>query len=42
MINLENLEKYYNQKKPNEIHVLDDISYEFPERGMCAIFGPSG
>ena len=42
MIRIRNLDKYYNRQKPNEIHVLDDLTYEFPESGMCAIFGPSG
>ena len=42
MIKIQKLDKYYNRQKPNELHVLDDLTYEFPERGMCAIFGPSG
>ena len=42
MIRIQKLDKYYNRQKPNELHVLDDLTYEFPERGMCAIFGPSG
>ncbi|MBO4652590.1 MAG: ABC transporter ATP-binding protein/permease [Lachnospiraceae bacterium] len=42
MIRIQKLDKYYNRQKQNELHVLDDLTYEFPERGMCAIFGPSG
>ena len=42
MIRIQKLDKYYNRQKPNELHVLDDLTYEFPESGMCAIFGPSG
>jgi ABC-type antimicrobial peptide transport system, ATPase component len=42
MIRIQNIDKYYNRQKPNEIHVLNDVTYEFPESGMCAIFGLSG
>ncbi|MBQ6661043.1 MAG: ABC transporter ATP-binding protein/permease [Lachnospiraceae bacterium] len=42
MIRLSKLNKYYNRGKETEIHVLDDISLELPERGMCAVFGQSG
>jgi len=42
MISLQGLHKYFNKGKQNEIHVIDDVTLEFPEHGMCAIFGPSG
>lgn len=42
MIKLENVNKYYNKKKSNEIHVLNNISLELPSKGMVAIFGKSG
>lgn len=42
MIKIEKLNKYYNKGKPNEIHVINDISLELPESGMVAIFGKSG
>ena len=42
MISLRGLQKYFNKGKQNEIHVINDITLEFPESGMCAIFGPSG
>jgi len=42
MIELNGLQKYYNKDKQNEIHVINDISLNLPESGMCAIFGPSG
>lgn len=42
MIKLENVNKYYNKGRQNEIHVIDDISMELPEKGIVAIFGKSG
>ena len=42
MIELLGLQKYYNKGKQNEIHVINDVSLNVPESGMCAIFGPSG
>lgn len=42
MIGIRSLDKYFNKGKQNEIHVINDISLELPERGMVAIFGQSG
>ncbi len=42
MIRIQNLHKYFNKGRPNEIHVIDGIDLELPERGMTAIFGKSG
>lgn len=42
MIKIQNAEKYYNRGKSNELHVLNNISLELPEKGMIAIFGRSG
>ena len=42
MIRIQGLHKYFNKGKQNEIHVINDISLELPERGMTAIFGKSG
>lgn len=42
MIKIDQLNKYFNKGKQNEIHVLNNISLELPERGMIAIFGRSG
>jgi len=42
MIKINSLHKYFNRGKGNEIHVLNDITMELPERGMVAIFGRSG
>ena len=42
MIRIQGLHKFYNKGRQNEIHVINDISLELPERGMVAIFGKSG
>ena len=42
MIRIQNLHKYFNKGRPNEIHVINGIDLELPERGMTAIFGKSG
>ena len=42
MIKINQVNKYYNKNKSNEIHVLNDISLELPDTGMVAIFGRSG
>lgn len=42
MIKFNNLNKYYNKGKKNEIHVLKNISYEFPDKGLITFLGESG
>ncbi len=42
MIRLQHVHKYFNRKKPNEIHVINDTSLELPENGIVALLGPSG
>ncbi|MBQ9112184.1 MAG: ABC transporter ATP-binding protein/permease [Clostridia bacterium] len=42
MIGIRSLNKYFNKGKQNEIHVINDVSLELPDRGMVAIFGKSG
>ncbi len=42
MIKIEKLNKLYNKKSSNKLHVLKDISLELPDKGMIAIFGRSG
>ena len=37
-----NVNKYFNKGKSNELHVLNDISVDFPETGLVAIMGQSG
>ena len=42
MIKLNHLDKFFNKNKSNEIHVINDISIDFPDHGMIALFGRSG
>ncbi len=42
MIKISNLNKYYNKGKKNEIHVLKNITYEFPSTGLVTFLGESG
>ena len=42
MISIKGLNKFYNKGRQNEIHVLNDINLELPDRGMVAIYGKSG
>lgn len=42
MIKAQGLNKYFNKGRQNEIHVINNINIEIPERGLVAIFGQSG
>ena len=42
MIRLNNVNKYYNRKKSNEIHVIGDTSLVLEEKGLVTFLGPSG
>jgi len=42
MIKLENINKFFNKGRSNQIHVLKDINLEFPETGLVVIHGVSG
>lgn len=42
MIKLNNLQKYFNKNKKNQIHVLNNISLELPDKGLVVLLGPSG
>ena len=42
MIRLENVNKYFNFHKKNEIHVINNTSLELPDKGLVALLGPSG
>jgi ABC-type lipoprotein export system ATPase subunit len=42
MIKLKGLQKYYNRKKTNEIHVINDITLDLPDTGLVVLLGPSG
>ena len=42
MITLDHVNKYFNKGKKNEIHVINDTTLSFPEKGLVALLGPSG
>jgi len=42
MLKIKNLNKYFNKHKPNEIHVINNTTLEFPDAGLIAILGESG
>ena len=42
MIRIENLNKYYNKGRKNQIHVINDTNIELPDKGLVALLGPSG
>lgn len=42
MIKVINADKYYNRGKKNQIHVIDNTTLEFEDKGMVAILGNSG
>ena len=42
MIRIENLNKYYNKGRKNQIHVINNTSLELGETGITALLGPSG
>lgn len=42
MVRLEHVNKYFNKRKKNQIHVIDNTSLELEQSGMVALLGPSG
>ncbi len=42
MLKLRSVHKYYNRKRQNEIHVLNDVTLELPSSGLVVLLGPSG
>lgn len=42
MIRLNKLNKYFNKNQKNEIHVINDITLNLPEKGLVVLLGPSG
>lgn len=42
MLRLENVNKFFNRKKQNEIHVIKDVSLTMESSGLVALLGPSG
>ena len=42
MIRLENVNKYFNRYKKNQIHVINNTGISFPSKGIVSLLGPSG
>ena len=42
MIRIDNLNKYFNRNKNNEIHVINNTTIEFEDTGLVCILGESG
>lgn len=42
MVRLEKVNKYFNKRKKNEIHVINNTSLEMDTTGLVALLGPSG
>ena len=42
MIKIDNVNKYYNKGKSNQIHVINNTSIILPDKGIFCILGPSG
>ncbi len=42
MLKLENINKYFYKNKSNQIHVINDTSIEFGDKGLIALLGNSG
>lgn len=42
MIKLENVNKYFNRHKKNELHVINNTSLTLEDKGLVALLGPSG
>ncbi|MBR3200788.1 MAG: ATP-binding cassette domain-containing protein [Mogibacterium sp.] len=42
MIKINNVNKYYNKGKANQIHVINNTSMTLPDEGIVCLLGPSG
>ena len=42
MIELVNVNKYFNRHKKNELHVINNTSLTLEDTGLVALLGPSG
>ncbi|MNT07327.1 Lipoprotein-releasing system ATP-binding protein LolD [compost metagenome] len=42
MIEILNIDKYFNRHKKNQVHVIDNISLKLEDKGLVALLGPSG
>ena len=42
MIKIEKIDKYFNRRRKNEIHIINNTSLEIENKGLVAILGQSG
>lgn len=42
MIEIKNLNKYFNKHKKNELHVINNVTLNLKDSGLVALLGPSG
>ncbi len=42
MISVKGIHKYFYRHKKNEIHVLNDMTIDFPDTGLVVLLGASG
>ena len=42
MVRLEHVNKYFNRRKKNEIHVINNTTLQMENKGLVALLGPSG
>ena len=42
MLEVKNLNKYYNKKKSNQIHVINNTTFKLGSTGLVSILGHSG
>ena len=42
MLEIKNVQKYFHRGKRNQIHVINNTSLSFKEKGLIALLGPSG
>ena len=42
MLEVKNLNKYYNENRANEIHVINNTTFSLGEKGLISILGHSG
>lgn len=41
MIKIENVNKYFNRRRKNQIHIIKNTSLELENKGLVAILGKS-
>lgn len=42
IVKLQHVNKYFNKRKSNELHVLNNIELSLPNQGLVMLLGPSG